>query len=504
MRTRAQRFVLGGVIALLYLYCFPYFEGMRSANELPRIYLTMSMVDEGTFAIDTGVERWGKTVDVSPSGGHFYSNKAPGSSLLAAPAYAFLKATKSMTGTEPTLAELTWTFRFATGIVPTLLFLILLWQFLGRFAASPETRRVLLVGYALGSMAMTYSILFIAHQLAAVCIATAYILTVWVVEEKLDRRWLLAVGLTAGCAPLVDYQAAFAGVPIAVYLIAKVWKWGKSERWKAIGLAYLGCIPPIATLLIYHWQAFGSPFRTGYAASESFAHFHQRGLLGMDELRLEAFYGSLFAPDNGLLIFCPMLLLALPGWYLLARRKQWWHFGVTLSIAIIYITFISSLVFWRGGWQLGPRYVTAMLPFLLVPIAVTLSWCERRWLLRGLAQGLIGVGVVVYSLSAAVFPHFPEKFKNPLFELVFPLLIEGHIPYNAGWLLGLRGIPSLVPYLLLLMALLVWLACPRREQWKSAAVSACVVIALVSLYSLFPDGGVKAETAYRWVVSVIP
>ena len=82
VQTRAKRFLFGGLIAVAYLYCFPYFPGMRSANELPRIYLTMAMVDEGSFAIDSGAKRWGQTVDMSPSKGHLYSNKAPGSSML--------------------------------------------------------------------------------------------------------------------------------------------------------------------------------------------------------------------------------------------------------------------------------------------------------------------------------------------------------------------------------------------------------------------------------------
>src|SRR5690606_26962404 len=176
---------------------------------------------------------------------------------------------------------------------PTLLFLLLLWRFLERWAPDPAARRLALAGYAAGSMAFTYSILFIAHQLAAVCIASAWILSVWVVEGRLPARWLAVAGLMAGAAPLCDYQAAFAGVPVAVYL---VWHLVRRAPWRAalgrLALAAAGAAPPIALVLFYHWRAFGSPWRTGYAASETFAHFHQRGFLGMDQLRWEAFSGS--------------------------------------------------------------------------------------------------------------------------------------------------------------------------------------------------------------------
>jgi hypothetical protein len=140
-----------------------------SANELPRAYLVMAMADEGRLTIDTGVARWGTTADVSPSGGHHYSNKAPGSSMLAVPAYVALRGVTHATAVrEPTLGEMMWTFRVWTGVVPTLLFCVLLAGFLRRFTDDAEAPRAAVAIYAIGSMAVVYSILFISHQLSAV------------------------------------------------------------------------------------------------------------------------------------------------------------------------------------------------------------------------------------------------------------------------------------------------------------------------------------------------
>jgi len=355
-------------------------------------------------------------------------------------------------------------------------------------------------------MAMTYSVLFISHQLAAVCIGTAYIVSVWVIEEGLHARWLMAAGLAAGCAPLVDYQAAFAGVPLAAYLIYKLVGRRDNRQWKHLAMAVAGSLPPILLLLAYHWTAFGSPLRTGYDASEAFAHIHQRGFLGLDAFRFEALFGSTFAPDNGLFVFSPFLLLAIPGWVLLARRKQWWHFGITLSVAFIYLAFISSLVppFWRGGWQMGPRYITAVLPFLMVPIAVAVSAAETKWVLRSLVVGMIAAAIVIYTLSCAQFPHFPEKFHNPLYELTFRLIGDGLAPPNAGWFIGLRGFASLVPYLLLVGGLIVWIAVPSREHRRSGIAGLVVAAALIASYSLFGGGGEVADQAYEFVRSTYP
>lgn len=528
------RYLLPAAFIWLYLYSFPYFPKIHSANELPRVYLTRAMVDHGTFAIDSGVARWGTTVDVSPAHGHFYSNKAPGSSFLAAPAYLALKAAKALVGAgEPTLAETVWLCRVFTGVLPTLLFLVLLARFLARFARPPDTPgdadtagrdalRLAIIGYGLGSMAMAYSVLFIAHQLSAVCLGSAYILSVRVIEDRRDPRWLLAAGFLAGCGPLVDYQAAFAGIPLAVYLLVKL---GRARRFRDLTYAVAGSLPPIALLLAYHQACFGSPFKTGYDFSQTFAHFHQQGFLGITELRMEAFYGSTFAPDNGLFVFCPMLLLAIPGFYVLARRKQYWHLAVSLSVMAIYLAFISSINFWRGGWQLGPRYITVMLPFAMVPVTAALSELCRpsrlvtRILGRALAVALVVVGVVIYAVSSAVFPHFPEKFHNPLYELIARLVRDGHAPDNLGRVFGLSGLASLLPYFLVLAAMLAWMALARpagssaspaeapgarRDRLISGALGLALAAAILAAYSLFDHGGAAAERAYRWVTTVFP
>jgi hypothetical protein len=115
------------------------------------------------------------------------------------------------------------------------------------------------------------------------------------------------------------------------------------------------------------------------------------------------------------------------------------------------------------------------------------------------------VGVVIYALSCAEYPHFPEKFNNPVYEVTFRLFADGHAAYNLGYLLGLRGTASLVPYLFGLVALMVWLAMPSRERWRSAALGVGLAALVLASYSLFPGGGKVADAAYdRWVAGVMP
>ena len=493
----------------VYLYVFPYYPSIRSANELPRVYLVMAMVDHGTFAIDDGVRRWGETVDVSPHAGHLYSNKAPGSSMLAVPGYVVLKAvTAVVAGRAPTLGEMFWTCRVVTGVIPTLLFLLLLARYLARLGATCGPRRATLAIYAIGSMALTYSVLFISHQLAAVCAASAWLIAAEVIDDpKRSARWMIAAGFAAGAAPLCDYQALFALVPVAAWAT-----WGLIRAQRGVMpfvWAALGALVPIALLLLYHDICFGSPLKTGYAASQHFAMYHQRGFLGMDELRWSAFTGSTISADNGLIVLCPALLLAVPGWAVLWRRGRPDRALLSAAVAVIYLLFISSIVFWRGGWQMGPRYITAMLPFLLPAIAAALgaAWTRPPW--RALALGLGGVGVVVYAGSVIEFPHWPEKFHNPLWEVTLRLWGEGRAGPNLGRAVGLPAIASLIIYaaLVAVVWLPVLLSDGERPRWRSprawawAAAAVAVTIAIVLAYRGWGGGGAPADRAYRDVVA---
>jgi len=243
LKTGLARFGWLAAIAVVYLYAFPYFPRIHSANELPRAYLVKSIVEDHTFEVDRSVARWGATVDVSPSGGHQYSNKAPGSSLLVVPVYAAVRAIAG----EPSLAVTLWVCRVVAGIAPMLGFLGLLWGFLARFAPDPDVRRIVLIGYALGSLALTYSVLFYSHQLGAICIASAWILAVDAAAGRRGLAAMAAAGALAGAAPLVDYQAVFAALPIAVHVIVVLRR--RPGLVRAIALASAGAALPIAVLL---------------------------------------------------------------------------------------------------------------------------------------------------------------------------------------------------------------------------------------------------------------
>jgi hypothetical protein len=489
-RQRVRQLGWLAAIAVAYLYVFPYFPRIQSANELPRAYLVKAIADDHTFAIDKGVAKWGGTADVSPSGKHVYSNKAPGSSLVVVPFYWVV----SKISGPPSLAVTIWMCRVFGGVIPALLFLWLLWGFLAHYAPDPNVRRLVLIAYGLGSMAMTYALLYYSHQLSAVCIGSAWILALDVCNARRSIKWMAAVGFLAGAAVLSDYQAAFAGVPLVVYLIVRMWQLDRSDVLPALGIAAIAAAIPIAMLLVYHKECFGGALRTGYDASTTFAHFHKQGFLGISKLRGEAFWGSLVKPDNGLFVLSPWLLVAIPGGFYLWRRGERGHVIAVIAIVLIYIAFISSIAMWRGGWGVGPRYITVMLPFLLPLVATALEKWRTQALFLGVAAGTIVAAVAIYALSSATFPYWPDSLKNPLYEVTFRLLHDNAVAPNAGSALGISGVLGLLPYLACVFGVLGWTL--YRAGIRVLAISVAVGIAILLAFRLAPFTGPHAETAY--------
>jgi hypothetical protein len=479
-------------IAVAYLYVFPYFPRIQSANELPRAYLVKAIADDHTFQIDKGVQKWGGTADVSPSRGHSYSNKAPGSSLVVVPVYWVV----SKIGGPPSLAVTLWMCRVVAGVIPALLFLWLLWGFLARYAPDPNVRRLVLIAYALGSMAMTYSLLYYSHQLSAVCIGSAWILALDVCNARRSILWMAAVGFLAGAAVLVDYQAAFAGVPLFIYFIVKMWRLDRTDVLPAIGIAAVAAAIPIAVLLVYHDVCFGGPLRTGYDASTTFAHFHKQGFLGISKLRGEAFWGSFVKPDNGLLVLSPWVLIAIPGGIYQWRRGERGHVLAVVAVVVIYVLFQCSIAMWRAGWGVGPRYITVMLPFLLPLVATALEKWRTQDLLLGAAAGTIVSSVAIYALTSATFPYWPDSLKNPLYEVTFRLLHDNAVAPNVGGALGIAGVLGLVPYLVAVFGVLGW-TLYRAGNLKVLAIAVAVGIAILGAFRFAPFTGPHADTAYK-------
>lgn len=474
-----------GLVFVAHAVFFPWFPELHSPNELTRVYLAESLIEDGAVSIDGAIRRHGRIFDLSvrevDGRQVHFSDKAPGVAFLAMPALMVhhLAATPAKTADEraDTLATQVRLTRLFGATLPTLLLMVLLMRFLREELASQTLPAILVLAYGLGTVATPYASLAIGHQLSALVLFSLF-LRVRATGPESSAAHLFVTGLIAGVSLLIEYQNALLILPFAVWFLARV---GLSFR--AIGLVALGGIPPVVLLMVYHQAAFGSPFLTGYSfIASGFAEVHAQGLLGVAWPKASHAFLSFLSPQKGLFYFSPWLLFGALGLFLLERRGD--H-RFHLVFVILYALFVSAMVYPVGGWTVSQRHLAPMVPFLLLPAGLLLERVlarERsvsRVIVPSIFIAFAAVSILVCLTSAVVWPHFQEQLMNPYWQLGWPLFADGWVPPNAlglvsSWwllvvLLGLAGV-----------TLLTWLVAPLVMRHRYLAlVSALVTMGLV-------------------------
>ncbi len=401
------------LVLLVHVLFFPYFPKLGSANELSRLYLTYALIDDQDVEITRFVRTFGDIIDKSAVADSLFSDKPPGTAFVAAPAIGV----RRLLGGQPDLAHDLRMARLMVGILPTLLLLLLLRREMQDLGVRPETRGIVLAGTGLGTLAFPYAMLLYGHQLVAVLLYATYFL----LRPRPLPRWRAALaGFVAAFCVVVEYQAA-----IYMFFVVALSLPRKGTTWSTLFAFALGALPPILALAGYHNAAFGSPFKTSYhfVADKFFASVHRQGFMGVGMPRLEPLVGSLFKPSKGLFFFSPLCLLGYAGlaaWWRL--RTAGWERALRLAMVTLPVLFVSSMVYWDGGWTVSQRHLTPLIPFLVAPAACLVD--RSRWA-RMLAPGIVMASVMMVGVATLVLPHLPENWANPFFDLTLPLLAKG-------------------------------------------------------------------------------
>lgn len=427
------------VCAALFVLCFTayslVFNGEENPNALSRIALSLAIVEHGSPYID---EIAVTTPDRARVGARFASDKAPGVSVLAAPAVAVAAAT--MHGLDPNLRWVsdrgrpTAALRLLIGIATVstsgllgALGVVALFDAALRLGAGREEslRAVLLLAFA--TPFWGWSTALFGHVPSAAFVVFA----LWTVARTTATgrgapRASVALGafltgLLLSVAVAIEYPAAPAAVCVFVFAAFRFRTSPRAARVRAAGAALAGVVLIGAPLVVYNALVFGSPLSIGYART-GFGGMRQ-GLFGV-QLPDAAVLGHLVAGlKRGLLWVSPLLVLA-P----IAMRDQWRakSYDVLALCALAAATFFlinAGYVYWEGGWSTGPRHVTGALPFLALPFA----WLRLRTDCRGLASVAMALGVasVIVNLAAATCGmEAPDSVSDVLGGFLWPTVIE--------------------------------------------------------------------------------
>lgn len=465
------------IFAVAYLYAFPYFDKLRNANEMPRILQTRAIVDRGVLHIDAYMHELQSHMDTSVApNGHRYPNKAPGPSFVAVPAYALCKLLHITS-----LRTQTWLFRVTVATVPALLFLPLFYRVSRRFTDDEQARRVALVAFALASQAFPYGMLFMSHMLATVFVGLAFAFAIPLARgtTRHGSRDALLAGFGCAMAVMMDYQASMASAIIGLYVLGL-----GPRRLRNLVLMAAGALPPGVGLAAYHKAAFGSFVKTGYSFGVD--RSTMSGFMGIIGFNKDALTSTFILPSNGILVLAPWVGFALVGGAAIASHRAWRkrvgaEAVVCGVVATAYLAFLSSLLPYmaRGGWCVGPRYMTVAMPFIAWLAAAGFGAAKRFWPTRVLGFSLVLASVVVFVVGGTTFPHWPDRLSNPLYDLIFPLLGRGYAVHSLGHWLGLPGILGILPLYLFLLVAVLWLFGLLRRRVVPTLVVACTLAAAI-------------------------
>jgi hypothetical protein len=431
---------------------------------------------------------YGPVGDLSYRDGRFYPSKAPLLSYAAAPIYAVLRLLAgNRIGVVPEI-PLVFFSRLLLTVLPTLVTLVFVRRFL-RVYVDGLTADLLVTFYALGTLAFSYSLQFLSHQTSACLLFLSfYPAWRWARGEQPDRV-LVLTGLLAAAAVAAEYTSAMAAGLLALW-VPFARPASSRSRLIALSLVGLGAAGPFVLLGAYHAHCFGSPLETGYRhlADAAYQPWHLGGFLGIRTPDPRAFALSLFSPLRGLFSLSPGLLIGVIGlpaiWRARTKFRELGAIGVfTFVLFLAYLYFTSSFSYESWGWTTGPRHMTGLVPFLLLPGALILQRLENP-LSLGCARGLLAASVLVTGWVTFV-NYIPDNVSEPLFALVLPLARRGDlvpsvltflgIPNPWSGLLFMAAIPAFAAFMLLAGTSL-----PGRT--RLAGASAAVVVLVLGLH----------------------
>lgn len=350
------------VVVLVALAALPVVN-ITGPQDRTRYELTRHIVLYHTLTLEPGL------FDRAVFGGKTYSDKAPGMSFLAVPAYEVERLAgiaKAPRGWQDEGDLSLWLLRVLSSGLLFLASVVIVGRLAERFV--PGTGAVTAAVFGTATIAAPLAPTFFEHDAAGAWAIAAFALTL-----RGSRPRLLALaGLCAGISVLFEYATGL--IVIAVLALCAV-RYGRRAAWFV-----LGGVPAAAALAAYDWAAFGSPFHLSYRYIIGQLGDKQRqGFFGIGLPTLHGVREVVFV-DRGLLVLSPVLAAAAAGLVLMWRRGHRGEAAVAIVVVVVFLVSNAGYFLPYGGGTPGPRFFAAALPFLALGLPFALTRFRRTTL----------------------------------------------------------------------------------------------------------------------------
>lgn len=426
MKKKSFFFLFLIFILLIYYVSQEHDIKRINTNAQIRMYLTMALVEHGTTQCDKPWQKYGFSLDRANYNGNIYCDKAPGISFIAVPFYFILFILSSIFKFQFNLSFLNFYLRFFVITIPTLYMLWLFYKWLLRILDSSLYAAFIIIGYALGSMALLFSTTFFAHQFVGIILFFSFYLIYHYGVWNPKKGYIFLSGLLAGLAVISEYPAGIIVGLLGLYFLFK------TPEKKYIFYFIAGIIPFVILHAVYTKITFGSYFVLPYFFTEGYRI--SRGITEANYINWPTFNSlihTLFTPYRGLFFGSPVIILALIGIIKnLRNQKEKMTSYLLVLIFLVYTFFINTLSEWEGGGSTGARHFVVILPFLFFGLV----YYVKYYILPRTKYNIIGkslfLGSIVYSIlyfavinSSYIFT-WPDIY-NPVVSCCIPILIIG-------------------------------------------------------------------------------
>lgn len=208
------------------------------------------------------------------------------------------------------------------------------------------------------------------------------------------RRWAIA-GAIAGLTVVVRPELIAFGA-VAGFLSVLQWR----VSWR-IGAACSGAYTTAWAAVAIPGVGLWNLYRTGELLDVG---YRTASILWQTDRAYIGIFGVLASPSFGLLVFMPVAAVGLWGLLSMGRQSPVWI--ATLSLVVFAVIGYGSFRDWHGGVSWGPRYLTAVTPFLALGVGAVLQAPTTNLPMRlttvALAAWSFGVSVLGVPLAMGV------------------------------------------------------------------------------------------------------
>jgi hypothetical protein len=422
-------------------------QKFNGPTPVSRLDLLHAIVENHQFTIDPFEQN---TCDKAVYQGHYYSDKAPGTVILALPFFylAEILVGKDIGGPESSKKWLISSWISCAGALglTTALGAACLFRWLCKWTTA-RVAFLTTMALFLGGMPLPYATILFSHSLVVGLISVSLWAIGWSPASAAfavrNSSYDIVAGLCCGLSVACEFTAGLIVIGVSIGLLVS-----DSRRFTRFVVA---TIPPLLLIPAYSLACFGHAFVLPYSLQAAFPEM-QQGFYSITWPNAAIAWNLLFGSSRGLLFWSPFLLLSGLGYGRLIKRSEA-LFWLTYLLPLVQIFVLSGRAFdWHGGPTFSARYLAPILPWLALPCALG----AERFTKTACVLTIYSIGVTTLATVTNACPEIYAN-PNPLFDLDIPLFLKGQFSPNLGAVLGVNPYLSVALYYSFLVGGAFWL-----------------------------------------------